>query len=340
MSIVQVAQLAGVSKSTVSRVINDLPGVAPDAAQAVRQAMGQIGYQPSARRPGPKSANRKGLRTGNVALLMMGYKPSDFTHMPVLPAMMHGAERELAANGMSLVVATFGPEGPVPAALTGMSVDGMLLLGKWPNMPEESYKLLQRRPAVWALREHTDPDGYFDHVFYDNAAVAHLAASYLLKRGHKHVGFVNARPGHTAFAQRGVEFAAAIKKAGADVKLAIEPGNNDDPNPVACEKLVNHLMDSAQPPTALFVPADRELAAVYRALEARGLKPCEDIDIVSVDNEQHHLVTLSARPATIDINLELVGRRAVQQLLWRIQNPDQPSRVDVLIRPVLVAPTK
>src|SRR5258708_3300439 len=104
MSIVEVASLAGVSKSTVSRVINQLPGVAPAATEAVRKAMEELGYRPNVRRPGRKPKERQGIRTGNVALLTMGESPAQLYRMPVFPAMLHGIERALAENGLNLMM--------------------------------------------------------------------------------------------------------------------------------------------------------------------------------------------------------------------------------------------
>ena len=73
MSIIDVAKEAGVSKSTVSRVINSVPGVTEGVRQNVLDAMERLGYQPSVRRPGPKPISRKGIRTGNVMMLVMGW---------------------------------------------------------------------------------------------------------------------------------------------------------------------------------------------------------------------------------------------------------------------------
>jgi len=337
MSIIEVANIAGVSKSTVSRVINDLPGVAPEATAAVRRAMGQLGYRPSARRPGPKPANRQGIKTGNVALLSIGRNSSDLYTLPVLPAMLHGVERCLAEQGLNLMVASLSPGGPIPAILSSGQADGLLLFGKWEAMPTDIRRLLLNHVGVWVLREHSDPLGEFDHVFYDNAAVGHLAARYLLERGHKRVGFVNARPGHNAFAHRGREFVAAVNQAGGDVQAFVAPGEAEHADPIAYEALLGKMLDGKNRPTGLFVPADRELAGVCRALESRGLQLGKDLDVISCDNEQQYLASLKVRPATIDINLDLVGRRGVQQLLWRMQNPEEKNRIDVLVKPRLVS---
>jgi DNA-binding LacI/PurR family transcriptional regulator len=60
------------------------------------------------------------------------------------------------------------------------------------------------------------------------------------------------------------------------------------------------------------------------------------LEIISCDNEEQFLSRVAPRPATIDINLELVGRRGVQQLLWRMRHPEARNRITVLVEPRLV----
>src|SRR3954447_16933208 len=79
MSISKVAKLAGVSSSTVSRVINNHPRVAPETAQAVRKAMQALSYTPSERRPGPKPSYRSRNGVANIAFLVLGTSRSRAT---------------------------------------------------------------------------------------------------------------------------------------------------------------------------------------------------------------------------------------------------------------------
>jgi DNA-binding LacI/PurR family transcriptional regulator len=88
-------------------------------------------------------------------------------------------------------------------------------------------------------------------------------------------------------------------------------------------------------PTGLFIPRDVITIGVYRSLRARGLKPGRDIDIISCDNTPA-LDALEVRPATIDIRPEEIGRRAVEQLLWRIGNRDAPMNVTALVEPQII----
>lgn len=340
MSIVKVAELAGVSKSTVSRVINQSAQVAPEVVEAVRRAMKEIGYEPPLRRRGPKPASRRGIRTGNVALMVMGYRAADLYRMPVFPSLLVGVERGLAENGLNLILANLGDQAQLPTVLTGNQADGLLLFGKWDDMPQSVRDRLTQSPAVWVMREHSDEEGVFDHVLYNNARVGLLAARHLRRNGHnKHVAFINIHAIHQAFQQRQADFTREMEAAGAKVDVYVGRPSDNQPEIATCQTLVDEMLESQSRPTALFIPTDAHLPGIYHALQVRGVQPMRDIEIISCDNEEQFLSRLSSRPTTIDINLHLVGRRAVQQLLWRMRNPSEKSRLTVLVEPTLVPPS-
>jgi LacI family transcriptional regulator len=340
MSIIQVAEAAGVSKSTVSRVINQSPAVAPEATKAVHEAMQRLGYSPPLRRRGPKPLSRRGIRTGNIALLVMGLRPADLYRLPVFPSLLHGMERALAEQQMNLVLANFGKEAEIPAVLAGNQTDGVLLFGKWDDMPDAVRARLKQLPLVWVMREHSDIEGDFDHVFYNNAAVGQIAARYLLGLGHKRLAYLNVLPRHTAFNQRQRDFSDAVRGSDASV-VSIVGDREVDPmhwSPAEYISLVDRLLKESEKPTGLFIPTDAQLPGFYHALTARGLHPERDVNLIGCDNEQQFMSQLSPSPATIDINLELVGQRAVQQLMWRIRNPEEKNRISLLVEPRLVLP--
>src|SRR5437762_251429 len=101
MSISKVAKLAGVSSSTVSRVINNHPRVAPDTAQSVRKAMQTLGYTPSERRPGPKPANRARSASTDVAFLVLGTSRTRAT--PAFQDLLRGVSLGAGKHGLNLI---------------------------------------------------------------------------------------------------------------------------------------------------------------------------------------------------------------------------------------------
>lgn len=350
MSITQVANLAGVSAATVSRVINQSTSVTPDIVRAVQNAIEKIGYQPRVRRRRIGSAAarpiaRREVRSGNVALLTTGFSPRELYRMPVFPAVLHGVERSLAEQGLNLIFCNHDAadqrrDAQLPAALLGEQADGVLLWGKCDAIPDPVRRRLRELPVVWIVREHSDPDCEFDHVFYDNEAVGALAARYLVRNGHSSLAFVNVDPTHSAFAPRESSFARTAAALGAKARVfAAQSRRGTSSDYVLCQDLVEQLVRSECGATGLFVPADAQLPAMYHALENHGLRPGRDVQVISCDNEQQFLSRVVPRPATIDINLELVGRRGVQQLLWRLRHPHERNRITTLIEPIIIDPS-
>ena len=95
-------------------------------------------------------------------------------------------------------------------------------------------------------------------------------------------------------------------------------------------------------PTGLFVSEDRLLPAVDAALAEHGLVsgPGGDVELISCNNERPHLARLRHAPvAEIDIRVESIGRRAVEQLVWRLRHPEAPlERIRSMVEPVVVEP--
>src|SRR5918998_2928850 len=101
MSITRVAKLAGVSSSTVSRVINNHPRVAPETAESVRKAMQELNYTPSDRRPGPKPSLRARTGAATIAFLVLGTSRSRAT--PAFEGLLHGVSQGANQHDLNLV---------------------------------------------------------------------------------------------------------------------------------------------------------------------------------------------------------------------------------------------
>lgn len=336
MSIVEVAKHAGVSKSTVSRVINQAPGVAEPLRQAVFKAMKKLEYQPSPRRPGPKPASRRGIKAGNFLLLMAGYEANAVCRMPVFPAILHGAEKALAQDGMNLVLAGLHKDQPVPASLRAGQVDGVLLLGTAEQVASTVAQGIVGVPMVVMLRSLEEVPGDHDRVTYNNRAIGPLAAEYLLGRGHQHTAFISGDANHAAFEVRQRLFRRAMVAQGGTVLEYTAPANRSE-RLATMDAFVQKLKRASPTVTAACVANDATLPDLYRAFANHGMEPQKNIDLVSCDNEQPLLSTLPVRPATIDIRAEFMGHLAIRQLRWRLANPDDGNGpVTVVVEPRLI----
>lgn len=338
MSIVEVAKAAGLSHSTVSRVINNRPGVSPKAAEAVYRAMEVVGYTPPAVRRGRRPQGRPGVSTGNVAVLMIG-TDAMFSRAPVTAAVFHAAEKALAGLGFNLLVGQVGAEGRLPPDVARGKIDGLLLHGYAPSIALRNR--LRRHPSVWLLSKRSVQASWGDRVTPDNEMIGRIAAEHLLSRGHRRLAFIHVSATHLGYRARAESFFGVIEEYGAEGHLIsndpldASPSHQEDLQVDRVDRLVERLVGLDPMPTGIFVPRDRHTVYVYRSLRRLGIEPGRDIEVVSCDNEPI-VEALDPRPATINVRPELIGRRAVEQLIWRMKHVAEPTRATVTVEPTIV----
>jgi LacI family transcriptional regulator len=213
-----------------------------------------------------------------------------------------------------------------------------MLIGEAADTLPTAYRHL---PAVWLLSTHTRPSRWADHVLPDNEQVGILAAEYLSARGHRRVAFYNEQPEHPGFAMRGEAFSAAAQERGLECTAWVAERRPAEPlwgfgRSDATDTVIQRLVASPARPSAIFVPTDEQALRLYPALRRHAIHPGRDALVVSCDNQEVWLRQLDPRPVSIDLNFDLMGSRAVEQLLWRIAHPGQPPGTRILVPPRLV----
>jgi len=326
MTMQHVAQAAGVSRSTVSLVINNDPRIPAVTVDTVRAAMDECGYRPKSpqSRQGPRVRVRKPIRHKRILLLFSGL-PSQL-HSPVYSRVVHSIEEHLQEDGWNLIVSTHSPErssGPLPER-----VDGCILFcpqgsGVDPRLMRE----LRNLGGTVRIMSNPVPGDLFDHVTYHNGRIGGLAADYLLSKGHRRMAAAGSPDD-----PRVNDFCRAVMAGGGEIfridrsGLISETGKVQAPNAEAMMDVAQQLLDRSPRPEALFVSADILVMGLYQALPKVGICPGLDIEIVGTNNDAVLLDCLHPRPASVDIHAEAVGRRAVEQLYWRLDHPREPRQ--------------
>lgn len=336
MSINKVAKLAGVSSSTVSRVINNHPRVAAQTAESVRQAMQELNYVPSDRRPGPKP--RSAARAKSIAFLVLGASPQRTT--PGFEDLLRGVSFAASTNGLNLAFAHVPDSEHVPPGILDHPLDGLLLHGAPPTA--ELLRQLRRTPTVWLMGNRRRPD-WGDHVMPDSYEIGDLAAHYLLQRGHRCLGFLNLDASHWPFRMYAQSFSMAAAEHHVECRLIQQmPSVSDDDywhrfNGDSVSRLVQQFLHLSPRPTGLLVADSMQAASMQPVLQSRGVELGEGkTEIIVSSNEQPYLAGLTPRPAVIDLRIESIGRRGVEQLLWRLQHKDVPERIITTIEPSIL----
>lgn len=341
MTLQQVAKLAGVSASTVSRVINSRSNVKNDTAETVRRAMQELQFKPARRRVDRSISTRATDKKTHIAMLLLG--ASDVNHIPPHEALLRGASAVCDRVGVQLSLRIAPDADAAIASLDRHSINGILIHGQRPSRVPAAIQ--QNLPTVWMMANRLRPN-WGDQVMPDGTGIGQLAAQHLLRRGHRDVVYIGLNS-NWSFGVRSLSFRESFEAAGGRVR-ELTRGNFDTANywslqggNAAIESIVEELVSLTPQPTAAFIAEDWIVPVLYAALASRGITagPGRDLDIISCNNQPVHFMGLPNRPPTIDIRIEAIGRYGVEQLLWRIRHGLDEPRIRMMVEPTLVDPT-
>ena len=340
MSLEKVAKLAGVSNSTVSRVINNRPRVAPETEQAVRDAMDELGYTPSDRRPGPKPMSNREAATALGFFVVGGAEGSG---TPGFMDLLRGVSNAAAAQDFNLTYDHFRGPDEIARRLAKSPLGGVILHGA--TFDGSAAAFAQRVPTVWVMGNRTRPT-WGDQVMPDHHQIGTLAAEYFAERGHERLAFLNLDRMHWALEMCGYTFTAAAARLDRPVALLSHPREKPRDiwqpyRPEAIDALVGRFLKLDPRPTGLFVADSKQLAMVQPALVRGGVKlgPAPGgVQIVTCNREEPYLMGLDPRPAVIDVGIEAIGRQGVQHLYWRMEHAEVRERITCTIQPSLLLP--
>jgi LacI family transcriptional regulator len=329
MGIQKIAKIAGVSKATVSRAMNKPDMVSPDTVEKINNAMKQTGYQPKSRKT-KKNQN-------NIGILIVG-RDMFMEYSPARWRMLHGMQDALKQTGANLFVEQVPSNKPLPEHINKFDVDGLIVLGTSSN-PDILAKL-EAIPSVWVNSQGSNDK---DNALARNQLVGQMAAQHLVARGHRNLAFFKVFTKHTALEMDGDFFEFTAMRSGCSVTIFQGQESFPENDSIASwQQLHNTVEDTMKELcrhrpeiTGLFVPVGQVVVMCYEKLQKLGVKPGKDVEIVACGCENAMLAALSPMPANISINTEIIGRRAVEQLLWRIANPKEAATVNITVMPTI-----
>ena len=223
MSMHLVAKRAGVSTSTVSRVINEHPSVSASAVESVRRAMLELSFTPIIRGRSLRNNVRLHLKTGEFAFIVFGTSGSRPT--PAFQELLRGVSDQTAKLGIRLIFSFVTNPAHLPPGITKRHVDGLLLHGERPS--DEVRARLEALPTVWLMANPQRPS-WGDQVMPDNLAIGSLAANYLAQRGHSRLAYLGTQASWS-LELRSLAFAHCAHEMNLSVKVLEtpeKPGND------------------------------------------------------------------------------------------------------------------
>ncbi|MEA4906351.1 MAG: LacI family DNA-binding transcriptional regulator [Anaerolineaceae bacterium] len=313
-----VAKRAGVSRSTVSFVLNGVPNdrvpISLATKQRVLKAIADLGYEPDAR----AQALRSGA-TKTIAFVITDIRNPHYADYVI------GIEEIAVENGYHLLISNtdLNDEGSLInfRDLTRQRIDGLILASSFILESSEANALLNQ--LVKRKFPIVELSGWYgvDGALSDYQDATSEVMKYLLDLGHRRIGMVYGVSAHEHAKDRLLPYLDSQHKAGlvVDHSLLVECGPTIEDGYQAAARLLHHPAR----PTAIIAVNDLLAIGVYRAAADAGLQIPKDLSVVGYDNipMSNYMVP---RLTTVSKDAVNLGKKAFELLLTRIQNPDYP----------------
>lgn len=334
-SLSAVAERAGVSTATASRVLNKVGPASVKTRRQVLDAARALNYVPDARfRQLARHVAAGNRRTGNLGLLLSPTTQPNFTTDLYHRRILMGIEHEAQAQQFHLLVATEEEQNPeyLPRVVMDRHVDGLLVsVGMNPDLLARINAII---PVV-LVNDRLDGQG-IPSIMTDETSGVRQALDYLRALGHERVTFFYIADARYTADARWRHVHAHILRAEAFQRLALEgahklpharlvvlPGRTKSLDDTVYDQLAAWQRDGSLP-TAIFCAADVYAIAFLNAAHRLGLKVPRDLSLVGIDDIEscEHV-----RPKLTSVHspLEAMGAAAVQTLVRRLHEPGAMS---------------
>ncbi|PKI89678.1 LacI family transcriptional regulator [Actinomycetales bacterium SN12] len=308
-----VAERAGVSGQTVSRVANGSPRVDPETRARVETAMTELGYRPN------RAA--RALRTGRSQTLgLVAQTLATVGNSRMLQAVADAA----ASRGYALTVLTLGADADIADAfdrLRDQGVDGAIVLNEATALARDAASAGLRLVVV-----DSPPDERFTAIGTDHAAGARAATEHLLARGHRTVHHLSGPAGSFAAAERERGWREALAAAGTEPPEVVR----GDWSAASGFESVHRMPASGV--TAIFAANDQMALGVLRALAESGRRVPDDVAVIGFDDIAD-AANFQPPLTTVRQDFDALGERAVAALVAWIEG-ERPD--DLLLAPALI----
>jgi DNA-binding LacI/PurR family transcriptional regulator len=329
ITIKDVAKLAGVAPSTVSRVIANSNRISQRTKTKVYQAMEELGYHPN--------FNARSLavkQTKCIGIIMPSSTEQAFLN-PFFPEVIRGISVGANEKGYALFLSTGGNDEEQMQAVINMvqgrRVDGVICLYSKNNDPLQEYLIKQNFPFVLVGK----PSSLEDKVSYvdnDNVAAGKDVTRHLIDLGHKRIGFVGGSLDLIVTNERLNGYIQALEEA----KLKYEPSLtiHEEFLHQGGYQAVKQILKQDHSPTALVVVDDIMALGVISALNEVGIQIPNQISIASINDVL--IAKVSTPPLTsINIGIYQLGYKAMDKLLFWIEN-EEPDLIPTILEHELI----
>lgn len=306
-----VAAAAGVSKTTVSRVLTGSPRVSPEARAAVELAIEQLGYVPN--RAARSLVTR---RTDTIALIVSESESRLFSE-PFFAGTVRGINEELARTDYAFVLLSAeGDIARIERYIMNGHADGMILMSLHKQDPLLQLLTRTHTPVVLSGRPFAGDN--VPYVDADNRTGAAQAVHHLVATGRRHIATITGPADMGVGVDRLEGFRDALPAAAR--KSWRRMVAHGDFSEESGEQAMHELLERAPELDAVFAASDLMAVGAMRALRAHGRKVPDDVAIVGFD-DSHAARLTDPQLTTVRQPMEEIGRSLARLLLTQLRNP-------------------
>jgi LacI family transcriptional regulator len=326
VTIAKIAELSGVSKATVSRVLNGYPHIRPEVREKVQNVIAETGFQPN------HVARLLASDRSNIIGLIIPSGPQIVFTDPYFPALTQGISQAANQNHQTLALFIFhseeeGRETVQHILATGL-LDGLIVTA---DRKENSFvpQLIEHQ-MPFVLIGRSENGKQISFIDSDNVSGSYNATKHLIDLGHRRIATIASAQnsaGDDRF--RGYRQALEDHQMAFDSKLVATGDYSLESGYQATQQLLS------EQPDAIFVASDTMALGVLRALREVGLRVPEDVAIVSYDDLPP---ARQADPPLTTIRQQVgnIGGIAVETLMEYIADPSLPPREVILPTQLIV----
>jgi LacI family transcriptional regulator len=313
-TLLDIAKKLNISIATVSRALNDRPGVGSDLRQRVLDTAIELGFVPNM-----AARSLVTSRTQTVGFVIHPFDhpfSSDPFYFPILMAI----EVELVTHDYHIMLTSLNSDSPINLRMVDQSrVDGLILVGPNLNPQFVTSNITSGFPVV--LVDNKPGHRKANTILCDDGGGAYEAATHLIGHGHTRIAHIGGPLDWISSRHRYAGYCAAMRDAGLEANCRAV--HKESTTTATGEKAAAELLDSAEPPTAIFAANDSMALGAARAAAARGLTIPGDLALIGFDNisaAEHFSPPLT----TIRIFKEQMGKLAARRILELINDPGMP----------------
>jgi len=310
-----VAKLSGVSKTTVSRIINNIPNrTSEETKKRVLKTIDELGYFPN-----QVAASLKRTTTNTIGMIL-----GDIEN-PFFAVMVKGIEGVLQRSGYSLILANSNydleREAELLKILVSKQVDGILIAPSGASSLND-FKYIFENNIQIVFVDNALPNSQFDTVVVNNYQAAYQACEYLISLGHSKISMIAGPKNRMTSNNRTAGFVDCMSSHFG----TIDPRylKFSDYTTIGGYQNMMHLLLLTNPPQAVFVANNLMTVGALGAINESGLNIPKNISIIGFDDMYWYSFNHPALTAINQPVLE-IGKAAAERLLLRLSNNEDLS---------------